>query len=124
MRSTFSSHRNRAGGALASTEANLPNVSSLVRMGLGALILQQIADFAVGSIFRGITPLQQIARLSKPAGLIYLTLVITFAAMPVLANRPRQRRPIQSLERTMIRWFSLLVTCRAKAVVNQSPCEL
>lgn len=95
MRSTFSSHRNRAGAARwLSWQLNLPNVSSLVGMGPGALILQQIADFAVGSIFRGMTPLQQITRLSKPAGLFYLTLVITFAAMPVLANRPRQRRPI------------------------------
>jgi hypothetical protein len=71
-----------------------PNFSSLVGMGLGALILQQIADFAVGSILRGITPLEQIARLSKAAGLIYLALVISFAGMPALANRTR--RPASS----------------------------
>jgi hypothetical protein len=79
-----------------------PNLSSLVGMGLGALILQQIADFAVGSVLRGIRPLEQIARLSTPAGLMYLALVLSFAGMPVLANRlPRPLNQDRSHKRAM-----------------------
>jgi hypothetical protein len=64
-------------------------------MGFGAVILQQTAHFAVWGVLRGITPTQQIDRLSKTAGLIYLALVIAFACMPVLANRTRRRQPTQ-----------------------------
>jgi len=62
------------------------HITSLVAMGIGALFLQQLADFAVGRFLRGITPAQQISHLARPAGLIYATLVIIFAVMPLLAT--------------------------------------
>jgi hypothetical protein len=68
------------------------NITSLAAMGVGALFLQQLADFAVGSVLRGITPAQQISHLARPAGRIYSTLVIIFAVMPILANWPHWRR--------------------------------
>jgi hypothetical protein len=68
------------------------NVTSLAAMGIGALFLQQLADFAVGRFLRGITPAQQISHLARPAGLIYATLVIIFAVMPILANWSHRRR--------------------------------
>jgi hypothetical protein len=68
-----------------------PNIASLAIMGVGALLLQQFADFAVGTVLRGITPAQQLARLSTPAGLIYVALLLAFVAMPVLANWPRRQ---------------------------------
>jgi hypothetical protein len=63
-------------------------VAPLAAMGLGALILQQFADFAVGILLRGTTPAQQLAHLSTPAGLIYVALLLAFVAMPVAANWP------------------------------------
>lgn len=69
---------------------------SLAAMGLGALVLQQLADFAVASFLRGISPQQQIARLARPAGLVYLVLLIMFAAMPLLANWRRRLPDAQS----------------------------
>jgi hypothetical protein len=68
-----------------------PNIASLTIMGVGALLLQQFADFAVGVVLRGITPAQQLARLSTPAGSIYVALLLAFVAMPVLANWPRRQ---------------------------------
>ena len=68
------------------------NITSLAAMGVGALFLQQLADFAVGSVLRGITLAQQLSHLARPAGLIYTTLVIIFAVMPILANWPHWRR--------------------------------
>ena len=71
----------------------LRRIGSLAGMGLGALAFQQLADFAVGGLLRGITPAQQVAHLATPAGLIYVALLITFAAMPILANWSRLRQP-------------------------------
>jgi hypothetical protein len=62
---------------------------SLTAMGIGALVLQQIADFAVAIGLRGMTAGEQIASLAEPAGLIYVALVILFAAMPVLVHLRR-----------------------------------
>ena len=59
------------------------NITSLAAMGVGALFLQQLADFAVGSFLRGITPAQQIAHFARAAGLIYVALLFTFVCMPV-----------------------------------------
>jgi hypothetical protein len=71
------------------------NFRALLGMGLGALALQQLADFALASWLRGMMPAEEIARLATPAGLICLALLIVFAAMPVLANWSR-RQPAQS----------------------------
>ena len=57
-------------------------------MGIGALAFQQIADFSIGIVLRGIRPAEQLAYLSTPPGLIYLAALIAFAAMPALVNRP------------------------------------
>jgi hypothetical protein len=64
---------------------------ALAGMGLGALFLQQLADFAVGSLLRGLTPARQITRLGRPAGLVYIALLALFAAMPLLADPTRRR---------------------------------
>jgi hypothetical protein len=69
-----------------------PAVGPLAAMGVGALVLQQLTDVALGSMLRGMTLRAQLAHLTTPAGFIYLALVVTFAAMPVLANWPKLRR--------------------------------
>jgi hypothetical protein len=56
-------------------------------MGVGALALQQIADFGVGIALRGMTLTDQIARLAAAPGLIYLALLMLFAVMPLLVNQ-------------------------------------
>ena len=63
------------------------NLGSLAAMGIGALVLQQIADFAVGIGLRGLVPSEQLAFLVTPAGLIYVASLVAFAAMPALVNR-------------------------------------
>ncbi len=72
---------------------NLPKtIGPLLGMGAGALILQQLADFAFGVLLRGATPAQQLAHFATPAGAIYLVLLLAFVVMPLLANRPLARR--------------------------------
>jgi hypothetical protein len=66
-----------------------PTFASLAAMGVGALVLQQFADLAVGTFLRGMTPAQQFAHLTTPAGLIYVALLIAFVAIPALANWPQ-----------------------------------
>jgi len=65
------------------------NVGPLAAMGIGALILQQIADFAVAIGLRGMSVSEQLASFATPEGLFYLALVIVFAAMPVLVHLRR-----------------------------------
>ena len=65
------------------------SVGPLAAMGIGALILQQIADFAVAIGLRGMSTREQLASFANPEGLIYLALVIVFAAMPVLVHLRR-----------------------------------
>ena len=62
------------------------NLGSLAAMGIGALIFQQIADFAVGIGLRGMMPAEQLAYLVTPAGFIYVALLVAFAFMPALVN--------------------------------------
>jgi hypothetical protein len=59
---------------------------SLAAIGVGALLLQQLADFAVASLL-GLSASEQFRNLVSPAGFIYATLLLLFAAMPLLANR-------------------------------------
>jgi len=63
----------------------------LTLMGAGALLLQQLADFAAGIFLRGMTATQQLAQFARPAGLIYAALLILFLVMPILANWPRRQ---------------------------------
>ena len=62
-------------------------LAPLALMGLGALLLQQIADFAVGIGLRGISLSEQLAHFATPEGVIYAALLAAFAAMPALLNR-------------------------------------
>jgi hypothetical protein len=68
------------------------DLGSLAAMGVGALVLQQIADFAVGIMLRGMTPSEQLANFTTPAGIIHAAALLAFAAMPALVNRDRMRR--------------------------------
>jgi hypothetical protein len=63
------------------------NFTPLSLMGLLALVLQQLADFAVGIGLRGLSVAQQLAHFATPQGLIYAALLLAFLAMPVLVNR-------------------------------------
>jgi hypothetical protein len=65
------------------------DLASLAMMGVGALILQQIADFTLGIALRGIDPAQQLAYLVTTPGLTYLALLLAFAGMPMLLNAGR-----------------------------------
>ena len=65
----------------------------LAAVGVGALLLQQFTDLAFAALVRGIAPAEQIAHFTTVPGLIYLALLVAFAAMPVLANAPRGRSP-------------------------------
>jgi len=65
---------------------------TLILVGIGALVLLQIADFAVGVLLRGITPTEQIAQFRTGQGHIYAALLILFAIMPWAANWWLERR--------------------------------
>ena len=67
------------------------DVAALVVMGLGALVLQQIADIAVGIGLRGISATEYLAHFSTVPGLIYLALLVVFAMMPLLCNAAAAR---------------------------------
>jgi len=60
---------------------------AMLAMGLGALALQQAADFVVGTALRGISATDQLARLASPEGAIYAALLVLFALMPAVVNR-------------------------------------
>jgi hypothetical protein len=64
--------------------------ASLAAVGIEALILQQAADFTVGLALRGIRAVDQLHYLVTPAGLVYLTMLVAFAAMPCLVRRRGQ----------------------------------
>jgi hypothetical protein len=65
----------------------------LLMMGVGALALQQVADFALGMGLRGIGPSEQLAQFTTPQGLIYAALLVAFVAMPLLLRRVSARAP-------------------------------
>ena len=67
-----------------------PSRTALVSIGLAALALQQAADLAVGSLLRGLTLAEQIARLATVEGMVYVVLLALFAAMPLITNRAAQ----------------------------------
>ena len=57
-------------------------------VGCAALILQQASDVIVGVSLRGVGIAEQFTRFRTIEGLVYAGLLILFAAMPLLANRP------------------------------------
>ena len=64
-----------------------PRFDSLLGVGLGALALLLVCDFAVGKFLRGFSAEEQLAKFATTEGLIYAALLVIFAAMPVIANR-------------------------------------
>jgi len=62
-------------------------IGAMLAMGLGALALQQAADFVVGTALRGISATDQLARLASPEGAIYAALLALFALMPAIVSR-------------------------------------
>ena len=64
---------------------------SFLAIGLVALILQQVADLAVGFGLRGMTLSDQLAHFVTPAGVIYAATLVIFALMPLICM-PRARR--------------------------------
>ena len=63
----------------------------LAAIGGGALILQQLSDFVVGKMLRGLTLSEQLQNFETPAGMIYAVALLLFAAMPVLVGSRRNQ---------------------------------
>jgi hypothetical protein len=59
---------------------------ALILIGVGSLLLLQIADFTIGFWLRGITPKEQFVQLLTGQGSIYAALLALFAIMPWAAN--------------------------------------
>ena len=59
---------------------------ALILIGVGSLLLLQIADFTIGFWLRGITPKEQSVQLLTGQGNIYAALLALFAIMPWAAN--------------------------------------
>ena len=59
---------------------------ALVLIGVGSLVLLQIADFTIGFWLRGFTPKEQFVQLLTGQGSIYAALLALFAVMPWAAN--------------------------------------
>jgi hypothetical protein len=66
-------------------------LAALLLMGIGALMLQQLADLIVGIALRGNNPTQQLDQFSRWEGKIYLLLLITFAIMPLALKQNSAR---------------------------------
>jgi hypothetical protein len=75
------------------------DAKTLVLVGIGALALLQIADFAVGFWLRGITPTEQFAQLLTGQGNIYAALLALFATMPWAANCCLERLKLRGHDR-------------------------
>ncbi len=60
---------------------------SFLAIGVAALLMQQIADLAVGFGLRGMTFSDQLAHFATPAGMIYAATLIFFALMPLIRMR-------------------------------------
>jgi len=62
-------------------------IGGMLVVGIGALALQQAADFVVGTALRGISATDQLARLASSEGAIYAALLALFALMPAIVDR-------------------------------------
>ena len=60
---------------------------SLLLVGIIALIMQQIAEFAGGAVLRGLSVSEQLTQLSTPQGVIYILLLFIFVVMPLFVSR-------------------------------------
>ena len=59
---------------------------TLVLIGIGSLVLLQIADFTIGFWLRGNSPKEQFVQLLTGQGNIYVVLLALFAIMPWASN--------------------------------------
>jgi hypothetical protein len=64
-----------------------PQRGALVLVGLGALIMQQLADVIVGVTLRDLTLPEQFARFATAEGVVYAAMLTLFAIMPTLTNK-------------------------------------
>ena len=69
-----------------------PGWWSRLMMGIAALVMQQLADLAVGFGLRGMTLSDQIAYFVTPPGFIYAAILILFAVMPLIVTLQTSRR--------------------------------
>jgi hypothetical protein len=74
----------RAAPTWARVEGGWP---SFLATGVVALVLQQVADLAVGFGLRGMTLGDQLTHFTTPAGMIYVATLIVFALMPLIRMR-------------------------------------
>jgi hypothetical protein len=68
----------------------IPDPRAWWAIGLGALVMQQIAELIVGRALRGTGVREQIDRLATPEGAVYLALLVAFVVMPALVNHRRR----------------------------------
>jgi hypothetical protein len=66
-------------------------LAALLLLGIGALMLQQLADLVVGIALRGNSPADQLDQFTRPEGKIYLLLLLAFAIMPLALNQKSAR---------------------------------
>jgi len=71
---------------------------SFLAMGILALVLQQVADLAVGFGLRGMTFDSQLRYFETPPGLIYAFCLVVFALMPLIAHWRRKARARRSVQ--------------------------
>lgn len=75
------------GARVAPRWAAVPQrVSALAVLGALALALQQVADYSIGLLLRGISIVEQLQYLRSPAGLVYVLLLGAFGLMPVAVH--------------------------------------
>jgi hypothetical protein len=87
LRSTLNVVGHSDRGALGSARPEHPRDSkALVLIGVGSLVLLQIADFTIGFWLRGFTPKEQFVQLLTGQGSIYASLLVLFSIMPWAAN--------------------------------------
>lgn len=72
--------------------------ASYLGVGVIALVLQQVADLAVGFGLRGMTLQDQLAHFATPPGWIYAFTLCVFVVAPLVAYFRTRRLPPPSLE--------------------------
>jgi hypothetical protein len=75
---------------LARFAANTHQAGALT-IGVSAALLVLGADFTVGLLLRSMNGQQQLAYLTTPAGLLYVSLLAVFALMPLMMHVKRSR---------------------------------
>jgi hypothetical protein len=66
--------------------------SGFIVMGLGALVLQQLADLLVGLFLRALTPSEIYLTMLSPQGAVYILMLIAFATMPAIMHRLEKKQ--------------------------------